>query len=67
MSDPARQRIYERFKSRQNTRLVLLDSRTSAARSPNAARRRFTSRGPAWGLSARVPGRMAMAPNHGRV
>ena len=51
---PARQRIYERYKGRQNTRLVLLDSRTSGARSPNAARRRFTS----CDLAASIPDRL---------
>ena len=63
---PARQRIYERFKGRQNTRLVLLDSRTSGARSPNAARRRFTSCDLAASIADRLP-RQTGGRRHQRV
>ena len=63
---PARQRIYEGFKGRQNTRLVLLDSRTSGARSPNAARRRFTSCDLAASMADRLP-RQTGGRRHQRV
>ena len=66
VGSPARQRIYERFKGRQNTRLVLLDSRTSGARSPNAARRRFTSCDLAASMADRLP-RQTGGRRHQRV
>ena len=63
---PTRQRIYERFEGRHNTRLFLLDSRTSRARRPNAVRRRFISCDLASSLADRLP-RQAGRRRHQRV
>ena len=63
---PARQRIDERLEGGQNSRLFLLDSGSSCARRPNAARRRFTSCDLAAPLADRLP-RQTGGRRHQRI